>query len=386
MRDGRERKRGQNKRKMTPLHQVPVLRPLLPAAADLMPYLEKIDATRWYSNMGPLARAFEARLADHFGAPADCVVTSANGTLAMVQTLLALGARPGSLCVMPSWTFVASAAAAHTAGLRPYFVDVNPATWAMEPSAVEALLAKGLDVGAVMPVAPFGAPLNLAAWETFQAGSSIPVLVDAAAGFDSFADVATTLPFMVSLHATKVFGVGEGAVIVCPDAALANDVRQAGNFGFRGSREAQVPGFNAKLSEYAAAIGLAGFERWPRTRAAWRDITERFARKTARTPGVKDSPGFGDHWISSYGMVELPSGHHARRVCDVLARRGVETRQWWGEGCHTQAAYRDCPRTALPHTEDLADRTLGLPFWLGLDDAQLDYVFDGLAEAVEAVG
>lgn len=365
--------------------RIPVMRPLLPPAQALLPYIEKIDEARWYSNMGPMVTAFEAKLAEHFGVDPTQVVTSANGTLALEQTLQAMQVKAGSYCVMPSWTFVATPAAAHAAGLKPYFVDVDPRTWAIDPTPVLDLMTRGHEVGAVIPVAPFGAPLDLRAWEDFQRKTGVHVLVDAAAGFDSHAGLDTTLPYMVSLHATKVFGIGEGAVMVSPDRELAKEIRRAGNFGFSGSREAHLPGFNAKLSEYSAAIGLAGFERWPETRDQWARLTARFMERLRNAPALRPAPGFADGWVSCYGMIELSPPHNVERVAETLARAGIETRQWWGKGGHTHPAYKRCSRAHLPYTEDLANRVIGLPFWLGLDAAGLDDIFDNLGEMLSSV-
>jgi len=79
---------------------------MLPPAA-LGPYLRAIGSARWYSNSGPLATGLEERLADYLGVPEDGVVTVANGTLGLTLALLALEAKPGTLCMMPSWTFAA---------------------------------------------------------------------------------------------------------------------------------------------------------------------------------------------------------------------------------------------------------------------------------------
>src|SRR3954465_326197 len=90
---------------------VPVARPKLPASSRIQPYLERIDETRWYSNFGPLLTEFESRLAERFRPPAR-VATAASGTLGMALALRAMKAQPGTLCAMPSWTFVATAHAA----------------------------------------------------------------------------------------------------------------------------------------------------------------------------------------------------------------------------------------------------------------------------------
>ncbi len=355
----------------------PVLRPLLPTAEKLLPYLQRIDASRWYTNLGPLLQEFETGVARHFSVEPDKVVTSANATLAIAQTLRALGAEPGGLCVMPSWTFVATPAAAVWAGLRPYFVDVDPASWVIRPDQIR-LIARHRPVSAVIVVSAFGAPFDLAVWDEFTRSTGIAVVADAAAGFDGFAGCGqrgTKTPVALSLHATKVSGIGEGAVVIAGDTALAQRVRSFGNFGFYGRRDAAVPGVNAKMSEYAAASGLALLTEWPERRRAWAELTDAFAQEVKAMPELRLAPGFGDGWVSSYGLVELPAWASASGVVAALSRLGVETRQWWGEGCHRQSAYRDCQRTALPETERLGERVLGLPFWLGLTREDLAEVF-----------
>ena len=95
---------------------------------------------------------------------------------------------------------------------------------------------------------------------------------------------------MLSLHATKVFGVGEGGLVLCRNAELIQRCGQVMNFGFLGSREAQVAGFNGKLSEYHAAIGLAALDPWPgcggflATAAAYRRAVKRRGRPTRSSP------------------------------------------------------------------------------------------------------
>ncbi len=362
---------------------VPVFKPTLPTAEKLLPFLKQIDANHWYTNQGPLVHLFERKLADHFGVSVDRVVTCANGTVGLTLALQALGLPPGCLCLMPSWTFVATPAAALQAGLQPFFADVDSQTWALDPQHVRQIV-RTQRIGAVIPVAPFGAPLDLAAWESFQTETGIPVLVDAAAGFDTFAATKTTLPFVVSLHATKVFGIGEGAVVVSPHDDRARTVRAFSNFGFDGSREARLPGGNAKLSEYGAAVGLAGLEAWPSTRRRWQRLTSLFRTfLTERAEKMVSSPRFGEGWVSSYGLVRLAPLFEATEIERGLADSGVETRLWWGNGCHTHPAYRDCPRESLMQTEALTPSVLGLPFWLGCNTRILDSVFRTLDPILE---
>jgi len=196
-----------------------VLRPRLPSASELLPYLQEIDQARWYSNGGPLVTRLERELSRHFGLPNLGVVTAANCTLGLTAVLLAREVRPGSLCLMPSWTFAATPHAARAAGLVPFFHDVDQRTWALDPNAVrETLKRQASPIGAVMVVSPFGAPIDLHAWEKFEDDTGVPVVVDAAAGFDTARP--SRIPSVVSLHATKILGAGEGGFIITADPRL----------------------------------------------------------------------------------------------------------------------------------------------------------------------
>lgn len=363
----------------------PVLRPLLPTAEKLLPYLHQIDGNRWYTNYGPLVQRFEASLAKHFMVGPNELTTSTNATLALSQTLLALGVTAGSACVMPAWTFVATPAAAIWAGLEPCFVDVDAATWLITPDQVRKVM-QTRQVGAVIVVSVFGAPLDLAAWDDFSSSTGIPVVIDAAAGFDGFAGCGPNVnstPVVISLHATKVSGIGEGAAVITRDAKLTSRIRSLGNFGFDGGRDAQVCGTNSKMSEYTAAIGLAFLAEWPERRRGWAEITNAFAIEVNAIAGLKMAPGFNQGWISSYGLIELPSWVSADTVMRVMRDEGVETRQWWGQGCHKQSAYKHFWKGSLSETDRLGEQTLGLPFWLGMTIGDVGKVFEILKTVLE---
>src|SRR6476619_1637846 len=137
--------------------KTPIMRPKLPRAERIAPYLQEIDSTQIYSNFGPLNGSLEERLATHFGVSKEMVATTSNATQGLALALATLGARPGTLCVMPAWTFIASAHAACAAVLTPYCVDGDPETWALDPDAMDEVMAGApSSIGASMPVVPFG--------------------------------------------------------------------------------------------------------------------------------------------------------------------------------------------------------------------------------------
>ncbi len=353
---------------------VPVMRPKLPASSSILPYLSELDTNRIYSNFGPLAIRLEQRLAAHFGAGDHAVTTVANGTLGLALALTAQQVAPGTLCVIPAWTFVASPQAARLAGLIPYFVDVDARTWALEPDAIHDIIASAPgEVSAVMPVAPFGRPIDVHAWDGFRSRTGLAVVVDAAAGFDAV--VATGTPTLVSLHATKVLGVGEGAFVLCDNRDLVVDIRRRMNFGFRGSREAMVTAFNAKLSEYHAAVGHAALDEWHSARDEWLLVAHRYREALQLSSVARLQEGFGDTWVSSVCVLGL-TGTDADRLERRLTSAAIETRRWWGHGAHAHRSMSACPRAPLPVTEELSRSTLGVPVFRDLTPTDVDRVIE----------
>ena len=351
-------------------------RPLLPTLDALTPYLRRIDSSRWYSNFGPLSRQLEASLAQHFGVEPREVALVANGTLGLVLALQAQVARPG-LCLLPSFTFVASAHAVRAAGLTPWFLDVSERDWALSPSSARRALDElGERVVAVMPVAPFGCPLDVEAWDRFHEETRLPVVIDGAAAFDTAR--AGKVPTMVSLHATKALGSGEGGLLLSRDVDLIRAIQERSNFGFFGSRRVSVAATNAKLSEYHAAVGLAALDEWPRRRRALEQVASHYARRLERELEVEFLPGFGGGWVSNTCTLRL-RGRETEPLPARLAARGIEVRRWWGEGCHRQPAFAACGSAPLPVTATLAREVLSLPYYTDIPERDVERVVAALA-------
>ncbi len=362
-----------------PSEPLAVARAQLPPAEALAPYLRRIDEARWYSNFGPLLTEFEGRLASRFQLGTQ-IVTCANATQGLALCLQALQLPPGSLCAIPAYTFVATAHAVAAAGLTPWLLDVDADRWTLQPQTVrDALASAPAPVSAVIVVAPFGLMPDLAPWLALRAETGIEVVLDAAAAFDALD--AAPLPAVVSLHATKALGIGEGGFLATEDADLARRVRELTSFGFRGARESQMPATNAKLSEYAAAVGLAALDAWPHDRLRWLRAAQTLRAAMTHLPQVVFQDGWGLNWATSVCSVRLPDGRAGALARD-LAAEGIETRSWWGPGCHTHPAFADCPRGDLPATDRLGGAVLGLPFRIDLDPMQAERIADALARSL----
>ena len=219
--------------------KIPVLRPRLPDAELLLPKLRRIDSARIYTNHGPLAAEFEALLAERLGLGPAGIACAASGTAALVGAILAVAGRASSerpFAIMPAYTFVATAAAAELCGYRPYLVDIDPETLLIDPQNLldHPILDRA---GLVIPVAAFGRPPQQQAWRSFQARMNIPVVIDGAASFDLLEEAPThcvgSIPVVLSFHATKAFGVGEGGGVASSDKGLIERNRSGAEFRLR---------------------------------------------------------------------------------------------------------------------------------------------------------
>lgn len=357
---------------VVPTKNLPVLRPRMPPAEALLPYLQRIDERRSYSNFGPLVAELETRLAQRLGVDPDCIATVANGTAGLTLALHAVVGGAKGYCLIPSWTFVATAHAVSSAGLTPFLVDVDEESWALTPEiARDALKRIDGPVVAVMPVAPFGAPMDVGAWDRFTEETGVPVVIDAAAGHDAVR--VGTSPAVVSLHATKILGAGEGGYVVCrrPDAIA--DIKQRSNFGFYGTRDARMVGMNAKMSEYHAAVGLAAMDAYSVDLEGFRAVAEAYRERLGRRQQIAFQAGFGSEWCGSVCVARF-FGADQRRLMSRLDAVGISSRAWWGAGVHLQTAFAELPRLPLPVTEVLARETLGLPCYVDMTDTDVERV------------
>ena len=363
---------------------IPVLRPRLPSADRLLPYLRRLDAARIYSNWGPLCGELEERVAARFGRPRDTVVSASSGTAALTGAILGTAGRGNTtrpLALLPSFTFVATALAVEHCGYEPYLMDVDPESWQLDPLRLtdEGLLRRA---GLVVPVSAFGRRLPLEAWATFRDRTGIPVVADAAACFEALeADrerPASRIPLAVSFHATKSFATGEGGCVIAPDAAAAMPIRRALNFGFHDNRESRGPSTNGKMSEYHAAVGLAELDEWETKSAALAGIARNYQE---RFRGLRrDGDFFGAPDVAScYALFRCATPSEAGRVSAALLRFGVDHRFWYGGGVHRQPQYATLPHGDLGVTDAIASRLIGLPVAVDLDDASFDVVTRALA-------
>lgn len=340
---------------------IPVFLPVFPSSEKIGFYIDEATRSGQFSNGGPLVTRLEERLAGHFNIPASRVAMCSSGTAAL-EGALATVSSAGSPVHLPSWTFTATPGSALRAGLQPTFVDVDESQRADFPA----------DTSLAVDVLPFGARAD---W--YRSGAPRQtVLVDAAASFDACRDFAfpedRKVGVIVSLHATKALPVGEGGVFFSNDEAWVAEFRRWSNFGMWGSRVSQIPGTNAKMSELTAAVAHASLDAWPAQRLQWLELRQR-AQEISSSMGLT-AAGVESDLAAPYWNIQLEDQAARTRLESLLQVGGVETRRWWGDGCHTMPAYQDIPRGRLDRTEGYAATVLGLPFHLGLKSSDFNRI------------
>jgi dTDP-4-amino-4,6-dideoxygalactose transaminase len=350
------------------------MRPRLPAAADLLGYLQRIDEARWYSNFGPLSDEFAQRLGDvlaESGFGDTSVLPLASATQALELTLKALlRGKTSPLVLIPSFTFVATGQAVLNAGAVPKIADVDPDSWLLTPEMARDIAAQH-PIDAVLPVAALGNPVDLDAWEAFHKDTGIPVLIDAAGSFGNQA--VGSLPVVFSFHATKALASGEGGCLCTQDQALLAQVRQMANFGIdMPTGEATLAGGNAKMSEYHAAVGLAALDGWADVLAARQVLHRLFSARIGAIDGIHLQKR-SEHGCYTIFPVRFKSVERRMKATARMAAEGVEFRSWYCPPLHRSrhflAGSGGVP--LLPVTDNLVATFLCLPFHLDLDAEHL---------------
>lgn len=367
---------------------LPVLRPLLPTAERIAPYLHRIDAGRIYTNHGPLVCELERRLAEHLALPAGSVASASSGTAALIGAIVAVAGRATSerpLALMPACTFVATAVAAEQCGYQPYLADIDAKTWMLDANRLtnHPVLSK---VGVVVPVAPFGRPVLQLPWQHFRDQTGVPVVIDGAASFGAGREapehIFGAVPVVLSLHATKGFGTSEGGAVVWTDSEGIDRVTRALNFGFFGTRDSRCASTNGKMSEYLAAVGHASLDGWTNLRQAYLDVGTRY-RRAARQAGFSDRlfapPDIG----MTYVILACLSREEARLVQDALSQANIEWRLWYAGGLQTQSYFANLPAEQLRTTEQLMPRLIGMPMAPDLNDHEITRIASCVATALQ---
>ncbi|HLK12700.1 MAG TPA: DegT/DnrJ/EryC1/StrS family aminotransferase [Candidatus Binatia bacterium] len=341
---------------------IPFVRPTLPAPEEWLPHLQPAYDGRWFSNFGPVASRLEDELTAKYATGNRRAALVSSCTAGLATALLAMRIR--GRVAMPSFTFPATAQAVLLAGCEPVFCDVSPTTWELDPPKLDECVRRHAPA-AIVHVRSFGFCHDVSPIEEVARRHRLPLIIDAAAAFGgALADrrwVGGQGEMEVfSLHATKVFGIGEGGVIFAP-ADRISALRRACNFGIEDG-DVRSRALNAKLSEIHAAIGMAVLARIDAFIARRRTVAEAYVRAFAPSELIAPPPAGGLPPMQTFPMLTRDEAIADAVVANCHAE-GVEIRRYYRPALHRTRLFSSAVHEKLPVSTTLAARTLCLPIY-----------------------
>jgi perosamine synthetase len=344
-----------------------------------------LDST-WISSAGKYIEEFEHRFAELCGARH--AVATNNGTTALHLALAAMGIGPGDEVIVPVLTYIASANAVRYCGAEPVFVDVDD-SMNIDPALIEAAITPR--TRAIMPVDLYGNPADLPAVRAVAARHGLLVVQDAAEAHGAEVDgrrvgsMADATSF--SFFGNKIVTTGEGGAVTTDDDALAARLRLLRGQGMDPQRRYWFPevGFNYRMTNVAAAIGVAQLERFEQMLATRDRIATRYDALLQDLPDVTlpaQRPGTRRvNWMYTVTLDDLTL-EQRDAVIRGLAEDGIETRPVFHPLHHLPPYEQEHGR--YPVAERLGATGISLPTHVGLSDADLEQVASRLAAHVEA--
>jgi len=356
---------------------IPVNQPLLDGNEEK--YLVECIRTGWISSEGPFVARFEEQFAARVERKHGIAVS--NGSVALDTAVAALGLGTGDEVILPTSTIISCAAAIVRTGATPVLVDCDPRTWNMHVDRVEARITPRTK--AIMVVHIFGLPVDMDPLLALARKHGLKIIEDAAEQIGqnyrerpcgSFGDIST-----FSFYPNKHVTTGEGGMLVTDDPALAARCRSLRNLCFKPEQRFvhDELGWNFRITNLQAAVGLAQLERLDRSVAIKRRMGARYTELLSGTQGlqlpVAKTP-YADNIYWVYGVVlddEVP--FDAREAMARLAKLGIGTRPFFWP-MHEQPVFR---RMGLfdgeshPTAERIARRGLYIPSGMALSDEQI---------------
>ena len=239
--------------------QITVTSPLLPDLDEFNSLLKEVWASKWITNNGSFHKRLEAALCEYLKVPYICLFT--NGTLPLITALQALRIT-GEVITTP-YSFVATTHSLWWNGIKPVFVDIDPATGNIDPDKIEAAITP--KTTAIMPVHVYGKPCRTSEIKEIADKYGLKVIYDAAHAFGVEVNGKSILNegdlSTLSFHATKVYNTIEGGALVMHDAETKKRIDYLKNFGFANEVTVVAPGINSKMDEVRSAYGLLNLKQ-----------------------------------------------------------------------------------------------------------------------------
>ena len=362
---------------------ITVTSPLLPDLNEFNELLKEIWASKWITNNGTFHQQLEKALCEYLKVPFISLFT--NGTLPLITALQALRIT-GEVITTP-YSFVATTHSLWWNGIKPVFVDIDPATGNIDPDKIEAAITP--KTTAIMPVHVYGKPCDTERIQAIADKYGLKVIYDAAHAFGvevngesilNAGDMST-----LSFHATKVYNTIEGGALVMHDEKTKKRIDYLKNFGFAGETEVVAPGINSKMDEMRSAYGLLNLRQVDAAIEARHQVAIQYREALRPIEGITfmdDMPGVKHNY--SYFPIFIDEEKYGMTRDELyfkMKERYVLGRRYFYPLISEFSTYRGLPSASkenLPNAHKMADSVICLPMHHELSPKEMERILDSI--------
>ena len=361
--------------------QITVTSPLLPDLDEFNELLKDIWNRKWITNNGHYHQELEKALCEYLKVPYISLFT--NGTLPLITALQALRIT-GEVITTP-YSFVATTHSLWWNGIKPVFVDIDPATGNIDPDKIEAAITP--KTTAIMPVHVYGKPCDVKRIQEIADKYGLKVIYDAAHAFGVEVNGESILTVgdmsTLSFHATKVYNTIEGGALVMHDEQTKKRIDYLKNFGFAGETEVVAPGINSKMDEMRSAYGLLNLRQVDKAIEARRQVAVKYREALRDVPGISffdDMPGVKHNY--SYFPIFVDAEQYGMTRDELyfkMKEHGVLGRRYFYPLISTFSTYRgleSATRENLPNAYRMADEVICLPMHHALSGEDVERIIN----------
>lgn len=361
--------------------QITVTSPLMPSLDELNQYLQDIWQRKWITNNGYYHRELEKALCEYLDVPFVSLFT--NGTLPLITALQALRIT-GEVITTP-YSFVATTHSLWWNGIKPVFVDIDPATGNLDPEKIEAAITPRTT--AIMPVHVYGKPCDTERIQAIADKYGLKVIYDAAHAFGVKVNGTSILNAgdmsTLSFHATKVYNTIEGGALVMHDEQTKKRIDYLKNFGFAGETEVVAPGINSKMDEVRAAYGLLNLKQVDAAIEARHQVAIKYREALKDVEGITyfdDMSGVKHNY--SYFPIFVDAEKYGMTRDELYFKmkdQNVLGRRYFYPLISTFSTYRGLDSAKpenLPNAHKMADEVICLPMHHALSEDDVNKILN----------
>ena len=345
---------------------ITVTAPLLPDLDEFNDMLKDIWASKWITNNGTFHKQLEKALCEYLKVPYISLFT--NGTLPLITALQAL--RISGEVITTPYSFVATTHSLWWNGIKPVFVDIDPATGNIDPDRIEAAITP--KTTAIMPVHVYGKPCDTERIQTIADKYGLKIIYDAAHAFGVEVNGESILKAgdmsTLSFHATKVYNTIEGGALVMHDEKTKKRIDYLKNFGFANEVEVIAPGINSKMDEMRSAYGILNLRQVDDAIEARHQVAVQYREALRPVEGITfmdDMPGVKHNY--SYFPIFVDAEKYGMTRDELyfkMKEQQVLGRRYFYPLISEFSTYRGLPsanKENLPNAHKMADSVICLP-------------------------